>query len=85
MNDHDSLGKFPEGSTNIDFDIFEELPDGSTIWRACIFGMERVESRLRELSKDSGNKFFALNLHNQDHPVIRPHSLPSFQQKRKSA
>jgi hypothetical protein len=85
MSDHDVLGKFPEGSTNIDFDIFEEFPDGSTVWRTCIFGMECVESKLRELSQDSKNKFFALNLHDQNRPVIRQHSRHPSLQKRKSA
>ena len=83
MNDQDALGKFPEGSTNIDFDIFEELPDGSTVWRGCVFGMECVESKLRELSQNSKNKFFALNLHDHDRPPIRPRSrLPSLPKRR---
>jgi len=58
--------KFPEDSANRDYDVFEELPDGSTIWRASVFGMESAELKLRELTKETGNKLFALHL--QDPP-----------------
>jgi hypothetical protein len=40
MTDCPTLHKFPECSTNRDFDIFEQLPDGTTVWRACVVGME---------------------------------------------
>jgi hypothetical protein len=62
MRGADVLRKFPEGSTDLDYDIFEQFPDGSIRWRACIFGMEGVESVLLDLSKSSGNNFFAIRL-----------------------
>jgi len=64
--------KFPEDSADRDYDIFEELPDGSTIWRACVFGMGNVELKLRELARGTTNKIFALYLRDQSSPVIRP-------------
>ena len=64
--------KFPEGSVNCDYDIFEELPDGSTVWQACVFGMGSVETKLRELSRESNNRFFALNLRHRSEPVVHP-------------
>ena len=54
--------KFPEDSVNRDYYLFEAFPDGSAIWRGCVFGMENVESELQELASGSTNKFFALYL-----------------------
>jgi hypothetical protein len=64
--------KFPEDSANRDYDVFEEFPDGSTVWRACVFGMGNVELKLRELAKETTNKFFALSLLDRNQAVIRP-------------
>ena len=36
MFSYTSHHKYSEGSINCDYDIFEELPDGSTVWIACI-------------------------------------------------
>jgi len=46
MRDCPTLHKFPEGSTSRDYDIFEELADGTKVWRACVVGMENVELKL---------------------------------------
>ena len=75
MTDFPTHHKFPEGSANCDYDVFEELPDGSAIWRACVFGMESVELKLRELARESGNRFFALSLQDRPQSVIRPFKL----------
>jgi hypothetical protein len=72
MADFPTLHKFPEGSANRDYYLFEKLPDGSAVWRDCVSGMENVEMRLRELARESNNKFFALNLGDRSHPIIRP-------------
>jgi hypothetical protein len=61
MRDCPTLHKFPDGSTNRDYDIFEELPDGEKVWRACVVGMENVELKLGELARESNNKFLALH------------------------
>ena len=72
MTDCPTHHKFPEGSTIREYDVFEELPDGSPVWRACVFGMGNVERKLRELAKETTNKFFALNLQDRTQRVIRP-------------
>jgi hypothetical protein len=76
LTDHPMFSKFPENSTNRDYDIFEEFPDGSTIWRACVFGMGNVELKLHELAKETSNKFFALNLREGTQAPIRPMKFP---------
>jgi hypothetical protein len=43
-----------------DYDIFEKLPDGTVIWRACVFGKFDAERRAQELSKHSENEFTAI-------------------------
>jgi hypothetical protein len=72
MSDCPTHHKFPQDSTNRDYDIFEELPDGSTVWRACVFGMENVELKFRELAKETINRIFAISLLDQSVRVIRP-------------
>lgn len=78
MADFPTLPKIPVGSANRDYDVFEELPDGSTIWRACVFGMRNAELKLRDLARESNNKFFALNLQDQNQLVIRLLKSPKF-------
>jgi hypothetical protein len=72
MPDSPTLYKFPEGSTNRDYDIFEEMPDGGTVWHACVFGMENVELKFRELSKETSNRIFAIHLLDRSVPIVRP-------------
>jgi|HubBroStandDraft_4_1064222.scaffolds.fasta_scaffold874493_1 hypothetical protein len=64
--------KFPEGSLNRDYFVFEKLPDGSALWRDWVLGMENVELKLQELARESNHKFFALNLLDRSVPIIRP-------------
>jgi hypothetical protein len=64
--------KFPEKSTNRDYDIFEVMSDGSTVWRACVFGMDNIESKLRDLRRQSNNEFFVIDLHDQTRLMICP-------------
>ena len=61
--------KFPEGSANRDYDVFEEFPDGSAVWRACVFGMGKVELKLRELARETSNRIFAVSLQGRSEPV----------------
>ena len=84
MPDYPTLQKFPEDSANRDYDVFEEYPDGSTIWRACVFGMGNVELKLRELAKETGNKIFALSLQDRILPLIRPLKAPANRQSRRA-
>jgi hypothetical protein len=72
MPDSPTIHKFPEDSTNRDYDIFEELPDGGTVWRASVFGMENVELKFRELARETGNRIFAISLLDRSIHIIRP-------------
>jgi hypothetical protein len=85
MTDFATQHRFPEGSGNRDYDVFEELPDGSTIWRDCAFGMGNVELKLRELARESNNKFFALYLQDRDQPVILPWKSTARQNLRRAS
>lgn len=76
--------KFPEDSTNRDYDIFEEFPDGSTVWRACVFGMDNVELKFRELGRETSNRIFAISLRDQSVPVIRPSKSAAKQDLRRA-
>jgi hypothetical protein len=46
-----------------DYDIFEKFPDGSMIWRACVFGRDETHRKLRELAECSPNEFVAIDIH----------------------
>jgi hypothetical protein len=73
MADFPTLHKFPEGSANLDYFVFEKLADGSAVWRGCVLGMESVELKLQKLARESNNKFFALNLKgDRSQPIIHP-------------
>jgi hypothetical protein len=77
--------KFPEGSVHRDYDVFEELPDGATVWRACVFGMENVELKFRELAKETSNRIFAISLQDGALPVIRPWQSSARQDLRRAS
>ena len=72
MSSTPRLHNVPEGSTNRDYDIFEEFPDGSCVWRACVFGMENVELKFRELAKETSNRIFATSLLEESAAVVGP-------------
>jgi hypothetical protein len=44
-----------------DFDIFEKCADGSTIWRASVFGEFAAQRKLQEFAEHSENEFYALD------------------------
>jgi hypothetical protein len=71
MADFLTLWKFPEGSANRHYFLFEKTPEGLAIWRDLVVGMEKAELRLQELARESNNKFFALNLRGSD-PAVHP-------------
>jgi hypothetical protein len=84
MSDFPADG-LPEDFTYLDYDVFEELPDGSTVWRACVFGIANVQLKFRELRKETGNKLFALNLQDRTLPVIYPLKVPAKQESRRAS
>jgi len=44
------------------YDLFEKFPDGSSLWRAWVLGLESTRHHLRELAKRSQNRFYAMNI-----------------------
>jgi hypothetical protein len=72
MADPFTQQKFPEKSTNRDYDIFEVSSDGSTVWRAYAFGLEKAELKLQELARGSKNEFFVIDLGDETHLMIYP-------------
>jgi hypothetical protein len=66
------------------FDIFEKAPDGSMIWRTCVFGKFEAERKLHELAEHSKNQFLAVDIESGEPlPMIAPQK--SRQALRKSA
>jgi len=45
-----------------DYDIFERLPDGSTVWRAWVSGQFETQRKIQELAEHSGNEFIAIDI-----------------------
>jgi hypothetical protein len=45
-----------------EFDLFEKFPDGSSLWRACVLGLEGTRLHLQELAQKSGNHFYAIDM-----------------------
>jgi hypothetical protein len=43
-----------------EYDIFEKLPDGSSIWRGCVPGQYETGRKLQDLAEHSVNEFFAI-------------------------
>jgi hypothetical protein len=48
-----------------EYDIFEKLPDGSSIWRVCVPGQFDAERKLQDLAEHSVNEFFAVEIHSR--------------------
>ncbi len=44
------------------YDLFEKFPDGSSLWRACVIGLEGARRHMSDLSLRSSNQFYAMHL-----------------------
>jgi hypothetical protein len=44
------------------YDLFEKFPDGSSLWRACVVGLESTRLQLFDLARHSSNQFYAMNV-----------------------
>src|ERR1700732_592057 len=51
-----------EPSMESEYDLFEKFPDGSSLWRDSVSGLENTRLRLQELAQRSENEFYTLNL-----------------------
>ena len=54
------------------YDLFERFPDGSSLWRACVIGLEGTQRHMLDLAQRSPNQFYAMHLVTGK---IVPHSL----------
>lgn len=45
-----------------EYDLFEQFPDGSPIWRGRASGLNDAETKLRSLAGNTTNECFALYL-----------------------
>jgi hypothetical protein len=46
------------------YDLFEKFPDGSSLWRACVMGLEGARLHVLDLARRSSNEFYAMNVAN---------------------
>jgi len=44
------------------YDLFEKFPDGSSLWRACVIGLEGARLHVSNLARRSPNTFYAMNV-----------------------
>jgi hypothetical protein len=44
------------------YDLFEKFTDGSSLWRACVIGLEGARRHMYDLALRSSNKFYAIHL-----------------------
>ena len=49
-----------------EYDIFERLQDGSTLWRDAVHGLENALLKLEEIAKKTTNECFAMHLPTQE-------------------
>lgn len=45
-----------------EYDLFEKFPDGSSLWRASVSGLGNARFHLHELTRKSGNQFYAIDI-----------------------
>ena len=45
-----------------DFDLFEKLADGSSIWRTCASGQIDAQQELQNLADHSKNEFYSIDI-----------------------
>jgi hypothetical protein len=45
-----------------DFDLFEKLADGSSIWRTCASGQMDAQQKLQNLANHSENEFYSIDI-----------------------
>lgn len=45
-----------------EYDLFERFSDGSSLWRACVIGLEETRRHMYDLARRSPNQFYAMHL-----------------------
>ncbi len=44
------------------YDLFERFSDGSSLWRACVVGLEGARLHMKDLARKSPNQFYAMHV-----------------------
>jgi len=44
----------------LEYDLFERMPDGSVNWRGFARGLEKIQTRLSDLAIGTANECFAI-------------------------
>jgi hypothetical protein len=44
------------------YDLFERFPDGSSLWRACVVGLQGTRLHMVDLARRSSNQFYAMHV-----------------------
>jgi hypothetical protein len=44
------------------YDLFEKFPDGSSLWRACVVGLQGTRMHVVDLARRSPNQFYAMHV-----------------------
>jgi hypothetical protein len=47
---------------NREYDLFERFPDGSSVWRASVVGLQGTRLHMRDLAQKSGNQVYAIEM-----------------------
>ena len=59
-----------------EYDLFEKFPDGSSLWRASVIGLERARIHVSALAQNSRNAFYAINVESgKMFSLTMPHSV----------
>ena len=48
------------------YDIFEKLPNGSALWRACVSGRHEAQRKVQELAEHSENQFLTIDIQSEE-------------------
>ena len=51
---------------DLNYDLFEQFPDGSVLWCAFVRGLENTRQKLQELATRSPNEYFAIHTPSKD-------------------
>lgn len=44
------------------YDLFERFADGSSVWRACVIGLEGARLHAKDLAVRSSNQFYVMHV-----------------------
>lgn len=47
---------------NREYDLFEKLGDGASVWRGVVSGRDKAIAKLKELAATTANEVFAMHM-----------------------